>query len=130
MTTVLIEIANGAQTRLAPILGSAWPISKGPTQSPPAQFVGLNAYNLSDATRSDDPSSVVGLQVHIRGTSNTAVLDAQQAVFNVLHLLAHAAFGAVSVALTWRQTSVDLALDAQGRPEIRDSYYLTGITLT
>lgn len=66
------------------------------------------------------------VQVHIRGTSTGGVqpvLDDQDAVLDLLGNLEDAFVNGIHVTTCWRHISAPLAYD-DGRPEVRDTYYL------
>lgn len=119
------------------ILGAGiTPVLIGPTINPADNVVILSPYPIEDDSYTGDV--LTGIQVHIRGDKtggNQPVWNLQGRIWRLITTMEKDVFPAVTdpvtgtgtdvtVALAWRQMSAPLALDGQGRPEVRDSYYI------
>lgn len=124
----LVQIYDGAATLIRSVTSTD--VVMGPSRRDTAPLIIVHPYVLDDAV-TVSPDSIIGLQVRIRHPETAglpAPLTDQQAIFDRLHLAKYLDYSGVRVALTWRQASAILGLDAQGRPEITDTYYLRGIS--
>lgn len=130
MSAVLTRIYDGAAARIRAVTDTQ--VVLGPSINPGDRIIIVHPYVLSDDL-AEGPDTLLGLQIRMRRGSNdgyTGLLDEQQAIFDSLHLLSHADYSGVEVALTWRQASVQVSLDGSGRPEVVDTYHLRGLSLS
>ncbi|SDJ07898.1 hypothetical protein SAMN05444157_1624 [Frankineae bacterium MT45] len=96
-------------------------MNKVPT-SPPL-VIALTPYHVQDSLRTTD--SILGLQVRIRGNKNPAtVLDADDAIFNLIHGMHDTVINGVPVALIWRDSWVPAQPDKNERWELASNYYI------
>ncbi|MEU2111822.1 minor capsid protein [Streptomyces sp. NPDC019507] len=87
----------------------------------PDRVIWLNPYPVTDTDLTD---AVTGVQFRMRAADPMALLDLADAVFGELHNRQNLAFGALRVALLWRQSQALLGQDATGREELTANYYV------
>lgn len=119
-------VALGFKELLTPIAAGNRVIV-GPLAPDIEGAISLTPYPLEDD--SETGTILSALQVRIRGTKTggtTPVLLLQDAVWDAICLPETLTFAASNTAIimAWRQMTAPLGLDAQGRPEIADTYYL------
>lgn len=99
------------------------PIVLGPLQGPGA-CVGLTLIPLVDDMRTGN--ILCAVQVRIRGDATLGMQPVMNRQADILDILCveNTQIGGHVVVTSWRQTSAPLTLDASGRPEVFDTYYL------
>lgn len=95
------------------------------TTANPDRAVALTIYPSEDDA--DTGTVLFAAQIRFRGATSDgslAMLDRQDAVFDLLAMRRPVIETPdLTVVLAWRQIAAPLGLDAQGRPEIADTYY-------
>lgn len=99
------------------------PVVIGPLQGS-GPCVGLTFVPLVDDMRTGN--ILCGVQVRIRGDAKAGVQPVMDRQTDILAILCveNTQIGGHLVVTSWRQTSAPLLLDAAGRPEVFDTYYL------
>ena len=127
----LTAIANGIRDILIPIVDpdpvqiGPWPPKLTNGTAFPDRAVSMTPYVVED---NDETGQYVrAVQVRIRGRQGESIadlFDRQDAVWAAIVEPTALVFPTLTVVMAWRQMSAPLGLDAQGRPEIADTYYL------
>lgn len=124
MSGLTVDLITGIRDLL--LADGITPVQIGPLVDTPDQCVGVAPYPLVDDLINGD--SLVGVQITVRGSKtggSQPVYALQERILLLVGGLRQMAFTSdANVVLAWRQISAPLALDAQGRPAIRDSYYV------
>ena len=99
------------------------PVRLGPMLDD-ADRIALTPYPLDDDMHTGTVLQAV--QVHVRGQATKGVkpvFDDQDQILEIIGNLEDVFVGGIHVTTSWRQISAPLAYD-NGRPEVRDTYYL------
>lgn len=127
----LIELAAGIRTILLPVVAPApvqigpWPEILTDGEPFPDAAVSITPYPVDDNDETGQYTRAV--QVRMRGGLGHGVDElyaTQDAIWNAIVLPMSLRFTNLTVVMAWRQMSAPLGLDAQGRPEIADTYYM------
>lgn len=85
--------------------------------------IALGLYPVEDDAGTD---TVIGLQLWIRGAPKNRVSakDISDRAFDALHNLTGTTWDTIPIVRVWRQSGADHGLDANGRQELSDNYYI------
>lgn len=127
----IVELATGIRAILQPVASPApvqigpWPEKLATGEPFPDAAISITPYPVDDNDETGQYTRAV--QVRIRGGLGQGVDElyaTQDAIWDAIVLPASLRFTTLTVVMAWRQMSAPLGLDAQGRPEIADTYYM------